>query len=213
MEEELRATVKAEGVEALAFIPLVVDDRLIGKFMAYYDTPHEWTEDELELALTMARQLALAIARKRDEHALRESEQRLEQAMLAGRMGAWQWNPRSGRVRWSPGLERIHGLDPATFGGTFEDFQRDIHPEDRAAMQAAMERALREAGSYHISYRIRRPDGEMRWVMDRGQVERNPAGKALRVIGVLLNVGAFRAASPPRRSRPSRIFFPLTNRR
>src|SRR5204863_1125053 len=128
------------------------------------------------------------IARKRDEHALRESEQRLDQAMLAGRMGAWQWNPRTGGVRWSPGLERIHGLDPATFGGTFEDFQRDIHPEDRAAMQAAMERALREASSYHMSYRIRRPDGMQRWVEAFGHVTTNAKGEPEGLSGVCMDI-------------------------
>jgi PAS domain S-box-containing protein len=188
MEEGLRATVKAEGLGALAFIPLVVDNQLIGKFMAYYDTPHDWTEDELELASTMARQLAFGIARKRDEHALRESEQRLEQAMLAGRMGAWQWHPRTGRVRWSPGLERIHGLEASSFGGTFEDFQRDIHPEDRAAVQAAVERALREADSYHISYRIRRPDGMQRWVEAFGHVTKNSKGEPEGISGVCMDI-------------------------
>ena len=188
MKEDVRAALKAEGLGALAFIPLVVDDRLIGKFMAYFDEPHAWTEDELELALTMALQLAFGIARKRGEHALGESEQRLEQAMAAGRMGAWQWSPRTGRVIWSPGLERIHGLEPATFGGRFDDFQRDIHPEDRATVQAAMERAFQESGNYHISYRIRRADGMQRWIEAFGRVTTNAKGEPDGMSGVCMDI-------------------------
>ena len=59
-------------------------------------------------------------------------QERLRLALEAGDMGAWEyWIPEA-RVLWSETLERIHGLEPGTFGGTFEAYQRDIHPEDRS---------------------------------------------------------------------------------
>jgi PAS domain S-box-containing protein len=63
--DSLKETVKGEGIGALAFIPLVVDGKLAGKFMTYYDAPHAFTDDELNLSLTIARQLAFGIAQKR----------------------------------------------------------------------------------------------------------------------------------------------------
>lgn len=188
MDESLRRTVLQEGLAALAFIPLVVDDRLIGKFMAYYEEPHAWTEGELDLAMAVGHQLAFGIARKRDEHALRDSEKRLEQAMAAGGMGAWEWDVPSGRVIWSPGLESIHGLEPGTFGGTAADFHRDIHPDERETVQAAVQQVMREGSEYHISYRIRRPDGIQRWVEAFGQVTRNAKGEAERLSGVCMDI-------------------------
>ena len=65
------------------------------------------------------------------ERALRESEERLRLSLEAGRMGAWEWMIGEGRVRWSETLERLHGLEPGTFAGTFEAYQADIHPQDR----------------------------------------------------------------------------------
>ena len=73
----LKSTIRSEGIRAAAFIPLVSSQKLIGKFMTYYDAPHVFTDDELKLATTIATQVAQAIEHKRDEEALRESEARL----------------------------------------------------------------------------------------------------------------------------------------
>ncbi len=64
--EALKAVVRGEGVAALAFIPLTAHGRLIGKFMVYHDAPHAFSADEIELSLTIARQLGFAIERERD---------------------------------------------------------------------------------------------------------------------------------------------------
>jgi PAS domain S-box-containing protein len=74
----LKSTIRSEGIRAAAFIPLVSSQKLIGKFMTYYDTPHLFSDDELKLASTIATQLAQAIEHKRDEEALREKESELE---------------------------------------------------------------------------------------------------------------------------------------
>ncbi len=74
--DALKATVKAEGIHALAFIPLVSEGKLMGKFMMYFPSRHELRKDELELSLAIARQLAFAIDRKSADAALRESEKK-----------------------------------------------------------------------------------------------------------------------------------------
>jgi PAS domain S-box-containing protein len=76
--KRLKSTIRSEGIRAAAFIPLVSGQKLIGKFMTYYDAPHVFTDDELKLATTIATQLAQAIEHKRDEEALREKEAELE---------------------------------------------------------------------------------------------------------------------------------------
>ena len=61
----VKATIKAEGIRALAFIPLVSRGRTIGKFMSYFPDVHEFHELEVELAVTIARQLGFGIERAR----------------------------------------------------------------------------------------------------------------------------------------------------
>ena len=67
LDKQLKKTVVAEGIGALAFIPLMAHNELIGKFMVYYDRPHEFASAELDLAVTIARQLGFSIERVRAE--------------------------------------------------------------------------------------------------------------------------------------------------
>lgn len=73
----LRASVRSEGIRALAFIPLVSRGRLVGKFVTYFDRAHRFSDRETDLSLTIARTLAAGIERKRSEEALLKSEERL----------------------------------------------------------------------------------------------------------------------------------------
>ena len=80
--EALKAAIAAEGIGALAFIPVIADGALIGKFMAYYDEPHHFTTEQCEIALMLARQLGIAIARMRAGDAHRRSEDALNRERL-----------------------------------------------------------------------------------------------------------------------------------
>ena len=77
LPETLKETVKAEAIGACAFVPLVAKGELIGKFMTYYEAPHIFGKGEIDLAVTIARQLGFGIERMRAEEALRESKERL----------------------------------------------------------------------------------------------------------------------------------------
>jgi PAS domain S-box-containing protein len=72
--EALKSIVIDEGIRGLLFVPLMVDGELIGKFMTYYNRPHDFTDEELDLALTIARQLGFNIARARAEKARQAAE-------------------------------------------------------------------------------------------------------------------------------------------
>ena len=114
-------------------------------------------------------------------------EERLRLALEAGDMGAWEYRVDEGRVLWSETLERIHGLEPGSFGGTFEEYQRDIHPDDRTLVFDTIGRTM--AGAPHrLRYRIIRPDGATRWVEARGTLLRDEQGAPLRIVGICMDV-------------------------
>ena len=83
--ESLKQTVLGEGIHATAFIPLVSDGALIGKFMAYFREPYVFTRDDLSVSLVIARQLAFAIQRTRLDQQLRERETQLAEELAAAR--------------------------------------------------------------------------------------------------------------------------------
>jgi PAS domain S-box-containing protein len=80
LEPALRATILAEGIRGMAFIPLVFGGRLLGKFMLYFDAPRTLADEETELARTIAGTIAFAIARMRDGQSAREAKEEAEKA-------------------------------------------------------------------------------------------------------------------------------------
>lgn len=188
LDPSLREVVRREGIRALGFFPLVYQKRLLGKFMVYYNTAHPFLEEEVQLAQTIAGHVAFSIQSKRREEALRQNEERLNVALSAGRMGAWEWDIQTGKIAWNSTLEAIHGIPPGTFGGCFEDFKRDIHPEDLERVLAAINRTLRDGSEYQIEYRIFSPDQRLLWLEARGQLFLDANGQRERMVGVCMDI-------------------------
>ena len=181
------ATIEAEGIAAMTFIPLVSLGRVMGKFMLYYDDPREPSPDELQFARVIASQVAFAVERTRAEEQARLSEERLRFALDAASMGTWDWDLTTQNVRWSANVERLHGLVPGSFDGTFAAYEREIHPDDRARVLAAARRAIEHGAPYEVEYRIVAPDGSIRWAEGKGRVE-SEDGRPVRMTGVCMMV-------------------------
>ena len=185
--ESYRATILAEEIAALAFIPLVSMGRVIGKFMLYYDTPHTLADEDRQLAEVIAAQVAFALARTRAEESSRQSEERLRFALDAAAMGTWELDLRTRLLTWSGDLERIHGYDSGAFDHTFDTYQRIIHRDDRDRVVTSIERAVITGKPYDIEYRVVGADGVVRWVESKGRVEYED-GRAVRTTGICMAV-------------------------
>ena len=181
-------TIQAEGIAAMAFIPLVSLDRVIGKFMLYDTSAQHLTPDDLQLAEVIASQVAFAVERRRAEDLASRSAARLGYALEAANMGTWDWDLTTNQVRWSENLERLHGAAPGTFDGTFASYAREIHPDDRARVGASIDRAFREGAPHHVEYRIVAADGTIRWVEGKGAIERGPDGSPVSMSGVCMDI-------------------------
>ena len=120
--------------------------------------------------------------------ALADSEERLRLALDAGRLGSWVWDIPKSSVTWSPALEKIHGLAPGSFEGTFETYQRDIHPEDRQRILDTIQQTVKSGHDHHLEYRIVWPDGSVHWVEARGKLFHDKNGQPVRLIGVCSDV-------------------------
>ncbi|MGH7582486.1 MAG: PAS domain-containing protein, partial [Gemmatimonadales bacterium] len=194
VEEWLRERLAAEGIAALAFVPLIAGGRLIGKFMLYYGEPRPAVQEKIELSQLIARQLALAIERhrvaeerQRALEALTASEERFRLATEAGSVGVWDWDIERNRVAWSDSLLCIHGISPEGFEGTIEFFSSLVHPDDRDRVAKAIDDALADRARYELEFRIRRPDGTVCWVYADAAVLRRD-GRPYRMIGATVDI-------------------------
>jgi PAS domain S-box-containing protein len=106
-------------------------------------------------------------------------------------MHTWTWEIATGRVSWSDGIEEIVGLERGAFGGTFDAYQRVLHPEDRSVVLAAIARAVADpAAAYEVEHRVLMPDGSTRWLACRGLVVRSEAGAPTNMHGLVWDVTA-----------------------
>ncbi|HEX4948829.1 MAG TPA: PAS domain-containing protein [Blastocatellia bacterium] len=121
-------------------------------------------------------------------------ETQLQFALEAGRLGVWEYDVLTGRVHWSSTLEEIHGLVPGTFGGTFEDYLSDVHPDDLSYVLGALKRTMEANQEHHIEYRIILPNGQQRWVEGRGKVIRDATGQPILLTGVCADITARKEA-------------------
>jgi GAF domain-containing protein len=109
----------AENIAAMAFIPLISLERLIGEFILCYAAPTPASVEVLQLASVIAAQVAFAIERTLTEHHARWNEERLRFALDAASVGTWDWDLQTNAVRWSDNVARLHGLPDGSFDGTF----------------------------------------------------------------------------------------------
>jgi PAS domain S-box-containing protein len=118
----------------------------------------------------------------------RQERERLELALEVGNLGTWTWDLESGRTAWDARLEAMNGMAPGTFGGTFDDWQASIHPDDRADCVERVQRALADPGDYQLLHRSEWPDGSLHWLECRGRVLTDESGAPTGTVGVALDV-------------------------
>ena len=126
--------------------------------------------------------------RKRGEEALRRSEYRLMQAQHIAKLGSWRLEQADGTLSWSTEMYRIFGVDSATFAPTVASVMEMVHPDDRDAWLEVMQSSLgnSEVADYHG--RITRPDGDIRHLYGRSEVELDATGQPARLVGVIQDV-------------------------
>ncbi|MFA4892503.1 ATP-binding protein [Brevundimonas sp.] len=118
---------------------------------------------------------------------------RLKRAQALAQMGSWEWNIHTGELLWSDEIFNLFGLPIDAFGASYSAFLEYVHPEDRARVEEAVRLALDEGADYALDHRILRPDGEIRFVHEYGEVERDQAGVPMRMRGIVQDVTHSRA--------------------
>jgi PAS domain S-box-containing protein len=108
-------------------------------------------------------------ARVQRDRELRDREIESSLAFAAGRMGSWRWNAETGRGFWSPELERLVGLEPGAYDGTWSSFVAPIVPDDHELLRREIEAAVQQDRDFSVRYRVRHTDGLLRWVETRGR--------------------------------------------
>jgi len=126
--------------------------------------------------------------RRTAERATRRSEARLRLAIDAGRMAIWELDVANDALVGSPELNRLLGF-PEDSDPALNEIRARYLPGERDRMREVMMKAL-EAGERYaeVDFRLRWPDGSVRWLLIRAEIHLSPQGEPTKVVGVLLDV-------------------------
>lgn len=177
---------KREGLIAFAGYPLLVEDRLLG-VMALF-ARHSLTSTTLDTMAAVAHAIALGTEHHRAVEALRKKRQILELALTASETGTFLWSPITQTLlEYDDNYKRLFGIAPNKPLGGIEEFISLVHPDDRQAVIAAIDRC-RQGADFDMGYRIFHPNGSIHWLYNRAKMEYNDQGKPLYLVGACTDI-------------------------
>ncbi len=124
---------------------------------------------------------------KQTQLALQASEERLQFALAAGGIGAWDRDLRTGKCTWDDRMYEMSGFEPGT-PVDVTAFEAHIHPEDLPDLNTAIDHTIQTGAEYRHEYRFVRPEGRTLWIHARGGLRRDANGTPTHLIGINFDV-------------------------
>lgn len=122
------------------------------------------------------------------EKSLQETDRVFRLAQDYAKIGSWHWRIKYGTLSWSDTVFRIFGLNPKTDRVSYSRFLQLIHPQDRDRVEQAVENALSKGTRYEVEHRVLLKSGEIRWVLEKGNVVRGSHGEPTEMYGIVRDV-------------------------
>jgi formate hydrogenlyase transcriptional activator len=177
------------GTKSTLVLPLSPGGGSVFGMMSFAVVREErkWPEQTVKELQLVAQVFANALARKRMDEALRESEARLSLAAESGEIGLWSVGLRDGHIWGTEKGWQLLGLPPGSQMSE-ESFYNMVHPEDRERVRETMEQAVQSGKNARIEYRVIIPDGSVRWRISHSRPHFTGTGEADRLTGATVDV-------------------------
>ncbi len=121
--------------------------------------------------------------RKQLELALQTQEEQLHLTLDLNQIGSWDWQP-NGTTFWNDYNYRLFGYQLGEVEPSYDRWIERIHPKDVDQVEQQLSGSLANQTDFAAEYRILLPDGQIRWLLDKGRGIYGPTGQLLRMIGV-----------------------------
>jgi PAS domain S-box-containing protein len=124
--------------------------------------------------------------KKRAEEMVRRSDERLKMALAGAQMGVWEWDVKSDALFWSDECFDICGMDRREM--VFGDFIQLVSEDEADRLLGVVRQALSNRMVFSAEFRIRRPDGEARWISALGNGAYDEHGGPVRLLGIMQDI-------------------------
>ncbi|MDH5275499.1 MAG: diguanylate cyclase, partial [Gammaproteobacteria bacterium] len=180
------ARLAAMACGALLLIGFHIHGQRAGFLGLFFGQPQKvWSVDHTLLLKLLGSSLASGLERVRTTGRLAEINEREHLLELTVNDGTWDFDAKNNRVEYSPRWKRMMGYDDADLARNAPDWRRIVHVDDYARLQARLRDHL--AGRTEIfenTHRMRRKDGEWRWMTCRAKALLDDHGRLRRLVGV-----------------------------
>jgi len=166
---------------------------VLGSFAMYREENRGPRPEEDRLTKIATHIAGIAIERQRQQEILREREARINLAAESADLAFWILYPEQNTAWMSEKGRRIYGFD-TNLPLTCDLILSRVHPDERADVKAAYDRACALSGTFESEHRLRLPYGKTRWVIMRGRCLKDEEGNLLETIGLTLDVSAQKQA-------------------
>ncbi|MEG4025197.1 PAS domain-containing protein [Microcoleus sp. S13C4] len=160
-----------------------------------YDSPRNWTQDEIRLLKAVAAQMGIAIAQanlleqdKQQRLKLQQSEASLAAAQKIAHIGSWEFDLVTNKITWSEEVFRIFGLDSSATEPTSAQLVQMCHPDDRDLFQQTVTLTISQGISYKREFRFFHPSGHIIYVEGRGEAVFNETGEVIKLLGTVMDI-------------------------
>jgi PAS domain S-box-containing protein len=129
-------------------------------------------------------------ARKKIEESealLRKTKEQLELSIEAGKIGVWHWDVKKKQMTWSKEQLEIFGVDKEEFKGEADDFFKHVIEEDHEKIRMASGLEF-ERSENQYEFRIRRKDGQIRWIQSRSKTYMDESGNPQYITGINIDI-------------------------
>ena len=187
---DYRDLARISGLNACWSTPILSPQgEVLGSFAMYREEKRGPRPEEARLTEIATHIAGIAIDRLRQQETLRERDARISFAAESADLAFWVVYPEQNTAWMSDKGRVIYGFD-SKLPLTRELLVSRVHPDERAAVRAAFDRACASHGIFESEHRLVLPYGKTRWVIVRGRCLEDEHGSLLELIGVTIDVSA-----------------------
>jgi len=183
-----RPAALASGWRASAAFPIATHGVTRGLLSVYEREIGLFGPDQIELLQQVALDLAFGLEHLEVEEARTVTEQRLKFVLEAAALGTFDWDLATDRVIWDKRSERLFGLEPGTFEGTRDAFEKRVDPADLPKLHRALNEARDAHDHLSVEFRVRWPDGSEHWICGEGRFQYDDLGRPRKLYGAALDI-------------------------
>lgn len=174
--------------------PLMSSGQFVG-MVGVANRPNGYSQEIIDKAQPLLAAIGNIVKANRAEHERKDAEAQLQQkkrylqlAEHVAKIGHWRYDIAQDKLYWSDGVYRMHGVTPETFTPDVTSGIGFYHPDDRAGVEEDVNQAIHDGRPFMFERRIVTAQNEIRWVLSKGQCEKDSKGETSAIFGTILDI-------------------------